>query len=187
METKINVIVTKESDLTPDQQNEILRLEIECFASQVTTEEVEEDFVSPSVARVLAYHRNTLIACAAILMRSVNYCEHTILLGGLSPCTKESFRGQGIGSLVCKTAMEYLRQQRCDIVFLSVDTKLAAHPLYDRLGFKMLSQPFLFANIRGEIKEADGGMIAPLCAPSLFEYVLQGEGQFTLMPERGYW
>ena len=186
METKITVTVTKESYLTPDQQDEILRLQIACFADQVTAEEVEEDFVGPSVARALAYHRNALVACADIMMRSVNYCERTILLGGLSPCTKESFRGQGIGTLVCQTAMEYLRQQRCDIAFLSVDTKLVTHPLYDRLGFKMLSQPFLFANIRGEIKEADGGMIAPLCSSELFEYVLQGEVPFALTPERGY-
>jgi len=83
--------------------------------------------------------------------------------------------------------MEYLQGQGCDIAFLSVDTGREAHPLYERLGFKMLPKPFIYANIRGELKESDGGMIAPLCSQELFECVLRGDAQFALTPEPGYW
>jgi len=82
---------------------------------------------------------------------------------GLVPCTREDMRGRGIGTLVCQAALDYLREHRCDIAFLSVETEREAHPLYERLGFKMLSKPFIYANVRGELKESEGGMIAPLC------------------------
>jgi hypothetical protein len=47
----------------------------------------------------------------------------------------------------------------------------------------MLTQPFIYVNTREEYKKSDGGMIAPLCSPDLFELVLQGESPFTLAPE----
>jgi len=83
--------------------------------------------------------------------------------------------------------MDYLRAQGCDIAFLSVDTKKETHRFYEKLGFKMLAKPFIYANVRGELKEEDGGMIAPLCSEELFWCVWQGESQLSLTPEPGYW
>jgi GNAT superfamily N-acetyltransferase len=161
MGTQIDLVVAEEDEATPEQKDEMLRLQIACFSDQVTAEEIEEDFNRPSVTRVLAYHQNELIACAEVFKREVEYEGQTITLGGFGPCTREDFRGQRIGTLVCKAAMDYLRGQGCDIAFLSVDTGRETHPLYDRLGFKLLPEPFIYANIRGELKESDGGMIAP--------------------------
>ncbi len=127
-----------------------------------------------------------MIGCAEVFKRQVEYDEQTIILGGFGPCTREDLRGQGIGTLVCKAAMNYLEGQGCDIAFLSVDTGRETHLLYERLGFNMLSKPFLYANIRGEL-ESNGGMIAPLCSRELFERVLSGSAQFALTPETGYW
>jgi len=73
------------------------------------------------------------------------------------------------------------------MAFLSVDTERETHPLYERLGFRMLPKPFIYANIRGELKESESGMIVPLCSPALFEQVLRGESQLALTPEVGYW
>jgi GNAT superfamily N-acetyltransferase len=187
MRTGVDIVVVEENEVAPEQKNEMLRLQIACFSGQVTAEEVEEDFDRPSVARVLAYHRDELIACADIFKRGVEYDGQTIMLGGFGPCTREDWRGQGIGTLVCKAAMEYLRRQGCDIAFLSVDTGRETHPLYERLGFKGLPQPFTYANIRGELKESDGGMIAPVCSQELFERVLRGDAPLALTPEPGYW
>jgi hypothetical protein len=83
--------------------------------------------------------------------------------------------------------MDYLRAQGCDVVFLSVDPERESHALYERLGFRMLSQPFIYANLHGEPTESEGGMIAPLCSPELFGQVLRGDAPFPLTPERGYW
>jgi len=184
---QVNMCVVEEGDLTPEQQGEMLRLQIECFSGQVTAEEIEEDFNRPAVARVLAYHQGSLVGCAEVFKRQVEYAGHTVTVGGFSPCTREGFRGQGIGTRICKAAMNYLKDQGCDIAFLSVDTERETHPLYERLGFKMLPKPFIYANIRGELRQSDGGMIAPLCSQEVSECVLRGDIQFALIPEPGYW
>lgn len=187
MEIQVDTIVVEENEVAPEQKSEMLRLQMACFSDQVTAEEVEEDFNRPSVARVLAYHQGELIACAEVFKREVEYGGQTIILGGFGPCTREDMRGHGIGTLVCKAAVDYLQGQGCDIAFLSVDTGRETHPLYERLGFRMLPKPFTYANIRGELKESDGGMIAPLCSQELFERVLRGAAPFALTPEPGYW
>lgn len=187
MERQVSLVVVEENRVTPVQKSEMLRLQIACFSGQATAEEVEEDFSRPSVARVLAYHQSELIACAEVFKRQVEYGGQTIILGGFSPCTREDWRGQGFGTRVCRAAMDYLQGQGCDIAFLSVDTERETHPLYERLGFRMLPKPFAYANIRGEVKESDGGMIAPLCSQALFERVLRGDAQFALTPDPGYW
>jgi len=187
MEIQVDIVVVKENKATPEQRSEMLQLQIVCFSDQVTPEEIEEDFDRPPVARVLAYHQGELIACAEVFRRAVEYGGQTIVLGGFGPCTREDMRGQGIGTLVCKAAIKYLHSQSCDVVFLSVDTERQSHPLYERLGFEKLPTPFIYANIHGELKESDGGMIAPLCSQELFEYVLRGDNQLSLAPEPGYW
>ena len=187
MGVQVDIVVVEESEVAPDQKEEMLRLQIACFSGQVTDEEVEEDFDRPSVARVLAYHQGELIACAEVFKREVAYDGQPITLGGFGPCTREDKRGQGIGTLVCKAAMDYLRGRGCDITFLSVGTGRETHPLYERLGFRMLPKPFTYANTRGELKQSDGGMVAPLCSQELFERILRGDAQFALTPEPGYW
>jgi len=187
MEIQVDIVVMEENEVSLEQKNEMLRLQVACFSGQITAEEVEEDFDRPPVARVLAYHQGELIACAEVFKRAIEYDGQTVILGGFGPCTREDLRDQGIGTLVCKAAMDYLECQGCDIAFLSVDTGRETHPLYERLGFRRLPKPFVYANIRGELKESDGGMIAPLCSPELFKCVLQGDRQFTLTPELGYW
>lgn len=184
---QVDLVVVQESNVTPEQAEEMLRLQIACFAGQVTAEELEEDFDRPPVARVLAYHRGGLVACAEVFQRQVTYEGLAITVGGFGPCTREDLRGRGIGTRVCRSAMDYLRGRGCNIAFLSVDTGREGHPLYERLGFRMLPQPFTYANTRGELKESDGGMIAPLGSQELFERVLRGNARFSLAPEPGYW
>lgn len=186
MDAQVDVIVVEESELTSEQKDEMLQLQIQCF-SDVTAEEVEEDFCGSPVVSVLAYSQDALVACAGVFKRKVEYERQTITIGGFGPCTREDLRGQGIGTRVCKAAMNYLKEQGCDIAFLSVDTERETHSLYERLGFRMLTKPFIYANVRGELKESNGGMIAPLCSQELFEYVLRGDTQFALTPEPGYW
>jgi hypothetical protein len=37
------------------------------------------------------------------------------------------------------------------------------------------------------LKRSDGGMIAPLCSPAVYEQVINGGASFALTPEHGYW
>ena len=186
MSVSVDIIVVEENELTDEQRQEMLQLQMWCF-SDVTAKEVEEDFCRPPIASVLAYSQNVLVACAEVFKREVEYEGQPITVGGFGPCTREDSRGQGIGTKVCETAMDYLKEQGGDIAFLSVDTGTETYRFYERLGFKMLARPFIYANIRGELKESNGGMIAPLCSKELFEHVLQGDAQFALTPEPGYW
>jgi GNAT superfamily N-acetyltransferase len=187
METQVDIAVVEESQATSEQKDEMLRLQMACFSDRVTPEEVEQDFVSHSVARVLAYNDDALIACAGVFKREVEHAGQSVSLGGFGPCTREDLRGRGIGTLVCQAAMGCLRGQGCDIAFLSVDTERRSLPLYERLGFKMLAKPFIYANVRGERKESDGGMIASLSSSELFERVLRGDAQLAPTPAPGYW
>jgi hypothetical protein len=84
-------------------------------------------------------------------------------------------------------ALEYLMKRGCDIGFLSVDTSRDHHHLYERLGFRMLPKPFIYANIHGELKESDGGMVVPLYTPEICETILKGDSKLNLTPELGYW
>jgi predicted GNAT family N-acyltransferase len=146
----------------------------------VTQQEIEEDLNRAPVARVLAYRQGELVACAEVFQRQVDYGGQPIVVGGFGPCTREDVRGQGIGTRVCLAAMDYLQGQGCDVAFLSVDTSRGSHPLYERLGFRMLSRPFTYANVRGEPKESGGGMVAPLRSQALFERELRGDARSIL-------
>jgi len=182
----IDISIIEAAKLNAEQKTEILQLQRQCFPD-VSAQEVEEDFCRPPVAIVLACSQNVLVACAEVFEREIECNGRPISIGGFSPCASEGLRGKGIGTAICKAAMSYLKEQACAIAFLSVDTKHNSHPLYERLGFKMLAKPFIYANARGELKESDGGMIAPLCEPELFENILQTDKPLTLTPEVGYW
>ncbi len=186
MDTSIDISIFEANKITAARKAEMLELQRQCFPD-VSAEEVEEDFCRPPVVVALAYCLGSLAACAEIFKREIEYNGRAITIGGFSPCAREDLRGKGIGTAVCKAAMSYLREQGCAIAFLSVDTRHDSHPLYEKLGFKMLAKSFIYANIHGELKESDGGMIAPLCAPKLFEDILQADEPLTLTPEVGYW
>jgi GNAT superfamily N-acetyltransferase len=152
----VELLLLGESQVAPEQKSAMLWLQMACFAGQVTAQEWEEDFDRPAVARLLAYHGVELVGCAEIFAREVAYAGQAIRIGRMSPCTREDWRGQGIGTRLYRAAMDYLRRQRGDTAFLSVDTKRITHPLYERLGFRMLPRPFRYVNARGEWEEGDG-------------------------------
>ena len=179
MEASIDIATVEANKLSAVQKAEMLRLQGECFPD-VTAEEVGEDFCRPPVACVLAYSRGALVACVEVFLREVIYEGNAITVGGFSPCAREDVRGAGVGTAVCQAAMSYLRGRGCAVAFLSVDTRRDSFPLYERLGFKMLAKPFIYANVRGELKEGDGGMAAPLCAPEVFERILGGDEPLSL-------
>lgn len=187
IDTRVELVVVEEREATPEQKDRMLRLQMACFSDHVTAQEVEEDFCRPPVARVLAFREGELVACAEVFRREVEYEGQAVTLGGFGPCTRADLRGLGIGTLVCRAAMDYLGAQGCDVAFLSVDTERRTHPLYERLGFVMLTRAFVYANVHGELKQSDGGMVAPLCSQELYERVLRGKTPLALTPEPGYW
>ena len=187
MDVQIDLLLIDERDVSAQQRDEMLRLQAACFSSVVTAEEVEDDFHTVPVARVLAVHATELIGCAPVFQREIEYNGRALRIGGFGPCTREDWRRRGVGVQICTAAMDYLRRKGCEIAFLSVDTRRETHRLYERLGFRMLPRPFIYANVRGELKESDGGMVAPLGSLELFGRILTGDQPFALTPETGYW
>jgi predicted acetyltransferase len=176
----VNIFI---DDLTDQQKAEVFQLQLGCF-SDVPGREIEEDFFTTPLSRVLAYEKDRLVGCAGTRKRKISYEGQTISLGGISGvCTRSDRRGRGIATQVCTTAMQFLTELGCDVVFLS--TSPMARRLYEKLGFQPLEQGFSWENIHGQVKVGTNGMLAPLRSPALAEAILRGRSVFHV--GQGYW
>jgi predicted N-acetyltransferase YhbS len=178
------------AQLTAEQTAERYQLRAQCFAD-VTADQLREDFVAPSIASVLAYEGEALVGCASVVKRGIAYEGKAIQLGGIGGvCTRADRRGRGIGSRVCQSALDLLRKEGCDVVFLAAGQSAGTARFYARLGFVLLGRPFTFVDARGAVKHPssdDVGMIAPLCSADLFAHIVNGATEVHLGPEPGYW
>ena len=167
------------------QKKRIYQLQQEVF-SYIDEREAQEDFYHPESVHVLAYFGDELVAWAGVHITQQIYQDRSIKLGGYGICTHTNYQGQGIGSLVSKKAMEYLKDSGVEVAFLSVDldneSSIAFHK---KNGFVMLPQNYSWTNYNGESKEDSGAMIAPVNSQGLFELILNGNE--VLYVGNGYW
>lgn len=182
----VSLVSTEETHVTQAQRDALLALQIECFGQgEVSDEELYEDFVARELARVFAYQGEEMVGCVSVYRRPVRYAGADMLLGGYGGvCVRKDPRRQGIGLALCREAHRLLEHERCDIAFLAAGPELLR--LYGKLGFRWLGR-FTYLNARGELKETDDGMVAPVCSRERFEQVLAGEEVLHLGPEGGYW
>ncbi|MBI3970042.1 MAG: GNAT family N-acetyltransferase [Chloroflexi bacterium] len=188
--TNLEVFVVRAAHLTEEQRGHVRELQSQCFA-EVPYDQLMEDFVAQSVAKVLAYHEGQPVGCVSVFRRSIEHAGRSIVLGGCGgTCTRADLRGRGVGTTVCLAAMDVLRQEGCDAAFLAVGETSGTAAFYERLGFVLLGKPFTFVNARGVTKTPssdDVGMLAPVCAREVFELVMAGGEPLHLGPEKGYW
>jgi ribosomal protein S18 acetylase RimI-like enzyme len=177
----VNILV---ENLSEQQRSDVFHLQVhECFGD-VPGQEIEEDFFTEPVSRVLCYIHGQLAGCAGTRVRPVQYAGQTILLGGISGvCTHRDHRGKSVATRVCRCAMQFLAEAKCDVVFLS--TSEMARKLYENLGFRPLWAGFSWENIHGQVKTGDNGMLAPVCSLAVAEAIWQGRE--ILHVGRGYW
>ncbi len=180
------IIMNIEEDmLTPLQKQNIAHLTKSCF-SHIPKGEIEEDFYSPKIARVLAYQNDSLVGYAGIHLSLGNFQGRDIHIGGFGGvCTRRDKRRKGIASLVCKQAVAYLMHKQCDVLFISVDTTHKSYELYEKLGFVHLLQEFSWTNTKNQVKKDTGGMIAPLKDTKLFHLIQKNND--ILHIGKGYW
>ncbi len=115
-----------------------------------------------------------------------NYEGTMVKFGGYGICTHPDRRRRGIATKVARMAMNYLRRNKCDVGFLSVDqNNKKSLRLHAKFGFEMLPKPFSWTNSRGELKQDTGAMVAPINSPELYEHVLAGSE--VLYVGKGYW
>jgi GNAT superfamily N-acetyltransferase len=186
----LEVITVTAEHLTESQRAAMHRLQVQCF-SDVPYQELMEDFVAASIAKVLASYEGELVGCVSVFKRTIECRGRTVMLGGFGgTCTRADFRRRGIGSAVCSAAMDLLREEGCDVAFLAVGEKSGTAAFYQRLGFVLLEKPFTFVNAHGVTKYPSGdevGMLAPVCTPDAYDYLLAGSEPLHLGPEIGYW
>lgn len=186
----VQVLVIRAEHLTEEQRRHVRELQGRCFAN-VPYDELMEDFVAESMAKVLAYHEGAPVGCVSVFRRMIEYEGRSIILGGYGgTCTREDMRGRGIGTMMCQAAMDVLRREGCDVAFLAVGEKSGIAAFYERLGYVLLRKPFTFVNARGITKmpsSDDVGMLAPVCSREAFDLVMDGSEPLHLGPEQGYW
>ncbi|RIK36609.1 MAG: hypothetical protein DCC55_26825 [Chloroflexi bacterium] len=171
-------------ELTDRQRTEVFHLQVQHCFGDVPGAEIEEDFFTEAVSRVLCYHQDELVGCAGTRVRDIAYDGRSVRLGGISGvCTHRGFRGQGIATRVCQRAVQFLAEAKCNIVFLS--TSPMARKLYENLGFRPLPQGFTWENIYGQIKHGNNGMLAPVCSPEIAQQIWNGASAFHV--GKGYW
>ena len=190
----VRVLVVRAADLTPERRAAVHALQVTCF-SDVPYEELMEDFVAESFAKVVAYlgsggsGGNDLVGCVSVFKREIEYEGERIFLGGFGgTCTRADLRRRGIGTRVCRAAADLLREERCDVAFLAAAPGTAR--FYGQFGFVPLGKPYTFVNARGATKRPDtwdDGMLAPVCSQTLFHHILRGQTPLHLGPEKGYW
>ena len=170
--------------LTVQQQHTVFQLQVgHCFGD-VPGIEIEEDFFTEPLSRVLCYDQQELVGCAGTHVREVIYEAKVINLGGISGvCTHRDFRGRGVATRVCQRAIQFLSEMGCDVVFLS--TSPMARRLYEKVGFRPLAQGFTWENIHGHRKHGHNGMLAPVCSPEIAQRIWNGAS--VLHVGQGYW
>ncbi len=167
------------------QKKQIHKLQLEVF-SYIDEQEAKEDFYHPESAHVLACLDDELVAWAGIHITKQVFQDKEIKLGGYGIGVATNYQGQGIGSLVSKTAMDYLRDNGIEVAFLSVDlNNPVSLALHRKNGFVILPQKFSWTNANGYLQEDNGAMIAPVNSQELFEFILNGNE--VLYVGNGYW
>ncbi len=185
MSNQAEISINFVESLFSSQSQALKELQQICF-SEVTDEEAENDFYHPPVRQLLAYMGQELIGWAGIHITRQKYQNTEIKIGGYGICVHPNWQNQGIASKMVRQIIDYLKQENCEIGFLSADpTNKAADKLHRKFSFVPLSQNFSWTNSQGELKTDNDGMIAPLNSPQLFERVL--EGKEPLYVGNGYW
>jgi len=179
------IMTINEFDLTQNQIDGITSLNKVCF-SDVTEKEALEDFYDSPVARVLAYNENEIVGSALIHLKMLKYKSRDIMFGGPAGfCVLHTIRQKGVGSMLCEYAMQYLKDNRCEVAFLSVDNNSSARFLYRKYGFVDLPTYFSWTKSNGEKGKDNDGMLAPVCNQELFDEIINSK--VTLYVGKGYW
>lgn len=185
MSNRVKISINFVESLPPSQSQTLEKLQKICF-TEVTDEEAAKDFYHSPVCQVLTYVGQKLIGWAGIHITQQKYQETEIKIGGYGICVHPDRRNQGIASQMVEQIIDYLKQENCDIGFLSVDPdNKAAVKLHRKFGFVPLPQNFSWTDSQGKLKTDNDGMIAPLNSPQFFTIVL--EGKEVLYVGNGYW
>jgi len=163
-------------------------LQVACFAD-VPAEEIFDYFVADPIGSVLAWIAGEMVGCVSVFKRTITFKGRPVTLGGYGgTCTRVDLRGQGIGSRLCRVAMDSLHAEGCDIAMLAVDKDGSTTRFYERQGYRPLGRPFEIITAKGQrVTPDDIAMVAPVGSGDILHDVLAGTEPLFLGPEPDYW
>lgn len=137
------------------------------------------------IGYILSFNDKRIIGAVIILERQVKFNEANLVLGGIGGVSvRRKYRRQGLAIAMLKTAMEMLKQEKCDIAYLCTDVKKLKN-LYLPVGFVVLNRPHTFLGRSGKRYTEYDAMIAPVNSSEKFQKVLADKAPFDI--GRGNW
>ncbi len=131
---KVNIHIANEKE-----RDAAFALRIEVFVNeQNVPPEIELDEEDKTALHIIAEENGEALGCARLILS----CG-TAHIGRLA--VKKACRGKGIGSDICKFAVNYARVRGCDDIWLN--SQLHAAEFYEKLGFKREGGIFTEAGI----------------------------------------
>lgn len=181
----IQIQFVNTDELSKNQLAQIAQLNEEAF-SDVPEQEIRENFIAKSFARLIAYDGSRAIGTLQLFKRQQEFSGRNFLLGGMGGvCVTKEYRRKGIGSTLVKRALAILEEEGCEIVCLNVDLKGTAYQLYEKSGFELMERKISFENSKGEIIHDTGTMFKPLNSNEIFELIMSSNKTFHYGV--GYW
>jgi predicted acetyltransferase len=169
--------------LEPSEEinKEVLSLQTRCFEwGKDDLKRHNEKYGTKPIGYILAYENKKMVGALNLLLREITYKDKKILLGGIGGVAViHEHRGKGIASKLLDIGLEELKEQGCDIAFLS--TNINEHPtLYTRSGFRAINRTHKVTGKSGEEYVGYGGMIAPLKSEDIYEEILNNSEIFDI-------
>lgn len=125
-------------------------------------------------------NKGEIVGVVILLKRNLRYRGKQLILGGIGGvCVNENYRRKGLASNLLKIAVEKLKDEKCDLVYLCTDTDKLAN-LYKPFGFKKLETQYTYLGKSGKRYYEWGGMIAPITSSSLFKQILDNKESFDI-------
>ncbi len=117
----------------------VFALRFEVFVDeQNVPPEIELDDEDAHALHIIAEENGIAVGCARVILSG-----NDVHIGRLA--VKRSYRGQGIGSAVCRFIIDYCRKQ--GYIHIWLNSQLQAVGFYSRLGFESQGEIFMEAGI----------------------------------------
>ncbi len=130
----MEIRLAKESELSA-----VFALRYEVFVlEQKVSPEIELDLEDTYAQHFLVKSNEMVIGCARAILS-----DRDAHIGRLA--VKKEYRGQGVGSQICRYIIEHCKEQGCSNIWLN--SQLHAVEFYEKLGFKKQGEIFLEAEI----------------------------------------
>ena len=177
--------LVKIADLTQHHQDELNKLNQECFGN-VPHSEITENFIAEPFAYLFAMIGDHAISRVALFKRDIVFSAKNIMVGGIGGvCVTGDHRHHGVASSMLKRALIILNKEKCDIACLNVNLEKKVYRVYEKLGFKMMEREISFENSKGNIIREKGTMFIPLCPEEKYNLIMQSKEIFHY--GKGYW